>query len=393
MGFSQEQAVRIAFKRTFYQLDTAMRDYVEKDTVRRGFYTGPAGLNLPTHDVKARRLDRAAATAVLADVIPRFLPWDSAATRELVATNLAVNPDDPNAYALDLEYKPVSVRDALAKLTELEHRFPNHPRLLALHGDILANAVIRYRATGATGWEPGAAQARELYRRSIAASAYNPRAYTGLGELYAAMPDVGPIDEGIAALDTAVIYENQPRLFRALADLYLRDNKLEAARLSMRNAVAFNTHEQRPFDVLLLENLELLVDLAHATPTPTGPSFKSGATYTGTVRDGKPEGTGTWLRQNGSSYTGEFKDGLPAGRGTLRSERGDIYDGNFRNGFAFGRANMNFAAGKMKSYNGDVANATPEGKGVLVTDDGRVEAVFRHGVATPVAAVTVARAK
>nr|WP_091661127.1 hypothetical protein [Massilia sp. PDC64] len=393
MGLSQEQAVRIAFKQTYYQLDTALREYVEKGVSRRGFDIGPGGLNLPRPDVKTRRVDRPEAIAVLADVVPRFIPSDSTATKELVATNLAVNPDDPNAHALDLEFKPIGVRDALAKLEELERRFPNNPRLLALHGDVLAHAVIRHRAAGGKGWEAGAGQAREMYRRSITASPFNPRAYTGLGELYAAIPDVGPVDEGIAALDTAVIYASEPRLFRALADIYLRMNDLAAARRAMRNAVAFNTREQRPFDVLLLVNLELLMDLAHATPTATGLSFKSGATYTGPLRDGKPDGTGTWLRAEGSSYTGQFKDGVPSGHGTLRSERGDIYDGSFQNGFAVGRGNMNFAAGKMKSYNGEVANATPEGKGVLETVDGRVEATFRHGVAVPVAAVTAAPAR
>jgi hypothetical protein len=362
-------------------------------SMRIGFDIGPEGLNLPRHEVKTSRIDRAAAIAVLADVVPRFVPSDSAAMKELVATNLAVNPDDPNAYALDLELKPVTVRDALAKLADLERRFPNNPRLLALHGDVLAHAVLHYRTGGGKGWEAGAAQAREMYLRSIAASPFNPRAYTGLGELYAAIPDVGPVDEGIAALDTAVIYETRPRLFRALADIYLRKKDLAAARRTMRNAVAFNTHEQRPYDVLLLENLELLRDLAHATPTATGLSFKSGATYTGPLRDGKPEGTGTWLRAEGSSYAGEFKDGLPSGRGTLKTERGDIYDGNFRNGFAFGRGRMNFASGKMKSYSGEVANATPEGMGVLETKDGRTEAIFRNGAAVPVASATGTQAK
>jgi hypothetical protein len=383
MGLSQEQAVRIAFGQTFDQLDAALRDYVVKGMVRHGFDIGPDGLDLPKFAVKATPIDRAAAIAVLADVVPRFIPSNSTATRELVAINLAANPDDPDAHALALEFTPgkITVREAQDKVAELEQRFPNNPRLLALHADFLASPYINLRASGAKGWEAGIEQARGLYRQSIAASAFNPRAYSGLGALNAAVPELGPVDEGIAALDTATIYEREPKSFRALADLYLRKKQLRPALLSIRSAVAFNTHEQRPFDVLLLENLELLMDLTQAIPTETGMRFKSGSTYTGPVRDGKPEGTGTWLRPDGSSYTGEFKDGVPSGHGTLRSERGDLYDGNFVNGFATGRGNMTFSPGKMKSYDGEVVNATPEGKGVLTTDDGRLAATFRNGVA------------
>ena len=273
------------------------------------------------------------------------------------------------------------MREALEQVGELERRFPNNPRLLALHADILKNVIIRQRKPGAKGWKTYVEQARGLYRRSIAASAFNPPAYTGLGELYAAVPDLEPIDEGIAAIDTAVIYEARPQLFRALADRYLRKKQLRAALLSMRNAVAFNTEKQRPFDVLLLKNLELLTDLTQATPTETGLSFKSGATNTGPVRDGKPDGMGTWLRLDGSSYEGEFKDGVPSGHGTLKSERGDVYDGDFSNGFASGKGNMTFAPDQMTSYDGDVVNATPDGTGVLVTRSGRLAATFRHGVA------------
>ena len=161
----------------------------------------------------------------------------------------------------------------------------------------------------------------------------------------------------------------------------MRKKDLRRALLSIRNAVAFNTKEQRPFDVLLLENLEMLADLTQSSPSPTGLHFKSGATYTGPVRDGKPEGHGTWLRPDGSSYDGEFKDGLPSGHGTLTSERGDEYDGDFADGFASGHGQMTFGPGKMKSYDGEVANATPQGKGVLTTNAGRLAATFRNGVA------------
>jgi hypothetical protein len=383
MGVSQDQAVRIAFKRNYYELDAALRDYVANRMVRRGFDIGPDGLNLPQFAVKVTPIDRAAVIAVLADVIPRFIPREHTVIKQLLAINLAANPNDPNAYALDFELEPghITVDEALAKVEDLERRFPNNSRLLALHADILKNAAIQVRVLGGKGWEAAIEQARGLYRRSIAIAPFNPRAYSGLGDIYAAVPTLDPVDEGIAAVDTADIYERRPALFRAMADLYLRKKLLWPALLSIRSAVAFNTEEQRPYDALLLENLELLMDLTQASPTETGLRFKSGATYTGPVHDGKPDGRGTWRRPDGSSYDGDFKDGLPSGYGTLKSERGEIYEGGFSNGFASGSGHMSFPQpGKMMSYEGGVVNATPEGAGVLITLDGHLAATFRNGV-------------
>ena len=59
---------------------------------------------------------------------------------------------------------------------------------------------------------------------------------------------------------------------------------------------------------------------------------------------------------------------------------GDLYDGAFANGYAYGKGTMTFSRGKMKSYDGEVVNATPQGKGVLKTFDGRLAATFRDGV-------------
>jgi hypothetical protein len=389
MGWSQDQAVRVAFKQNFYELDAALGEYIAKGMVRRGFDIGPDGLDLPQFAVKVTRLDRAAAVAVLADIVPRFISRDSTATKELVATNLALNPDDPNAHALDLELKHITVRDALEKLADLERRFTNNPRLLALHADVLANAAGQYRASGGKGWETGILEARGLYRRSIAASPFNPRAYSGLGDLYAAVPDLEPVDEGIAALDSAAIYERRPQLFRALADLYLRKKLIWPALQSIRSAIAFNSQEYRPFDILLLENLELLMDLADATPAGTGLTFKSGATYSGPVHDGKPEGIGTVLRPDGATFYGEFKNGVPSGHGRLASERGVVYEGDFANGYALGKGHMSFSpADKFISYDGEVAYATPNGVGVLVTRDDRTAGTFRNGTAAAGATTT-----
>jgi hypothetical protein len=383
MGLSQDEAVRIAFKKTYEELDATLSKYVSNDMVRRGFDIDGT-LRLPQVTVNVVPLDRAAAFGVLADVVPRFLPADSAVSAALVSTNLAANPNDPEALALDIEQAHLAPDEAMARLAELERRFPGNAHLLALHGNALAGAAYKRSTAGPGDRRATVEQARDLYRRSIAASAFNPRAYFGLGVLYASIPDLEPVDEGIAALDTAVIYEGYPPLFRALADLYLRKGQLRPALASIRSAVAFNTGDERPYDVLLLENLELLMDLTDPAPIQGGLRFKSGAVYTGPVRDGKPDGVGNWLRPDGSSYEGEFKNGLPSGHGTLKSERGVVYEGEFAAGYAHGRGHIDFARrSKLVSFDGEVDKAAPHGQGTLVTRAGTYVATFVHGDRVP----------
>ena len=56
-------------------------------------------------------------------------------------------------------------------------------------------------------------------------------------------------------------------------------------------------------------------------------------------------------------------------------------EGDFADGYPTGTGKMTFSTGKMRSYDGEVVNATPQGKGVLTTDDGRLAATFRNGAA------------
>lgn len=154
----------------------------------------------------------------------------------------------------------------------------------------------------------------------------------------------------------------------------------------MRAALAFGAAKDRPLDALLMENLsmvwDLTIDPVHRSATATGLAIKTGSTYEGPLRDGRPDGKGKWLRPNGSWYEGDFVAGLPSGRGKLVSERGVAYEGEFAQGFAHGKGRITFpASSKLVSYEGAVEQATPAGAGVLVSKDGRLEALFAEGEA------------
>jgi hypothetical protein len=382
MGLSEDQAVHFVFKKSYEELDVDMRRYVERRMMARGFPTGKIGLDLPQVQVKVMKLDQAATYAVLADVVPRFAKHDAKVVRELIATNLKLHPDDPKATIIAVNHGIVG--DGMARLDALLKRYPNDAGLLATRAEGLHMAAAAMRDTGTPGWEAPLKEARSLSRRAIKADPSNPLAYYSLGHVYKLAPDIGPVQEGIAGLDTLVIYEPRPASFRALAHLYLRNKQLLEAVRSIRSAVAFDTAGKYPLDALLLENLELVADMetGGATPDGKGLRYPSGAVYEGAVAGGKPDGKGKWLRSNGSAYEGDFVQGLPSGHGKLVSERGVAYEGEFAAGMARGTGRISFpAGGKMLSYEGGVEDAVPSGPGVLVTKDGRLEATFVKGEA------------
>lgn len=381
MGLSEDQAVRIAFKKSYEELDVDMRRYVERRMMARGFSTGKDGLDLPQVQVKVTKLDRPATYAVLADVVPRFAKRDADMMRELVETNLKLHPDDPKATILAVNRRVVD--DGMARLDALLKRYPNDANLLAARAEGLDMAAAAMHDTGVPGWEAPLKEARDLARRAITADPSNPLAYFTLGHVYKLAPDIGPVQEGIAGLDTLVIYEPAPGSLRALAHLYLRNKQLPEAVKSIRSAVAFDAAGKNPLDALLMENLELVADMASsATPDGKGLRYASGAVYEGPVTSGKPDGKGKWLRPEGSYYEGDFVQGQPSGHGKLVSERGVAYEGAFAAGMARGTGRISFpAGGKMVSYEGGVEDAVPSGPGVLVTKEGRLEATFVQGEA------------
>jgi hypothetical protein len=379
MGLSQHQAVRIAFKKSYTELDNELRNYVKRRVTVRRFSTGKDGLALPQVSVRVSKLDRSATYAVLTDVLPRFVRRDSNVAKELIETNLKLHPDDVKANTIAAGHHLLDDPDA--RLSALQKKYPNNADLLAVRAEGLRETAYAKYDTGTPGWEPLAQEARLMFRRAIQLDPGQSLAYYGLGYLYTMLPETEPPGEGIAGLDTAVIYEPRPKAFRALAHLYLRDKQLHKALESMRSAVAFDKRGENPIDALVMENLEIVVDM-NGVPTPDdkGLRYESGAVYEGTLEDGKPHGKGKWSRPDGSYYEGEFAHGLPAGHGKLVCERGVAYEGDFVAGMAQGRGHITFPeASKMVSYDGGVKDAVPDGAGVLVTKEGRLETTFTRG--------------
>ena len=54
--------------------------------------------------------------------------------------------------------------------------------------------------------------------------------------------------------------------------------------------------------------------------------------YTGELKDGLPNGQGTYNSANGYKYVGEYKDGNCHGQGTVTHTNGDTYTGEWQDG-------------------------------------------------------------
>jgi hypothetical protein len=92
------------------------------------------------------------------------------------------------------------------------------------------------------------------------------------------------------------------------------------------------------------------------------------AEFRGVMKDGRPEGRGSYLDTTGIAYVGEWKNGVMEGQGTLTLANGDEYIGQFRDGKANG-------AGRYVDFTGEAF----EGRFVDGQRDGRGTTTLPNG--------------
>ena len=62
----------------------------------------------------------------------------------------------------------------------------------------------------------------------------------------------------------------------------------------------------------------------------TSPVFGQSSKYEGEIKNGLPNGQGTYTWINGEKYVGEYKDGEQNGQGTYSFPNGDKYVGEWK---------------------------------------------------------------
>ncbi|HKC37077.1 MAG TPA: hypothetical protein VKB95_13475, partial [Chitinophagaceae bacterium] len=95
-------------------------------------------------------------------------------------------------------------------------------------------------------------------------------------------------------------------------------------------------------------------------------------TYTGEVKDGKPNGMGVGKYKSGSvvRYVGSFVNGMYSGRGTMFFDKDAFLTGEWKNGKLSGKGVNLTENGTL--YIGDFANGVKNGKGILFYKDNSV---------------------
>ncbi len=376
LGIGQDRAAQLAFKRSYADLDKDIAQYLRRNLSARVFKA--EDIKFPPVDIKVEALDPPHVAAALATVLT-YMGVPREAREAVLARNLELNPDSAQANVDRLRFSREGYSEAAVRA--LSERFPGNAQLLAMQGELARSHAEALRASGLPGWEALLRKARDHFRSAAKADPSYPATYHGLGQVYLSLPDSEPLDEGIAGFDTASIYQPTPDIFRALATLALRANHPDEALAALRHAVTFSRSGRYSEDALLLDNLELLNELRHATPAPApdGLAYRSGTRYVGQVRGLKPEGAGKLERVNGSYFEGTFADGLPL-TGKLASVRGGQYEGQFAAGLAGGQGSLRYPDGApAASYTGGIALARPAGRGVLTGPTGRYEGAFLNG--------------
>ena len=98
--------------------------------------------------------------------------------------------------------------------------------------------------------------------------------------------------------------------------------------------------------------------------------YANGDTYSGSVRNEKKHGEGTYTWANGDVYEGTWVDGARTGEGTFTWANGDVYEGTWVDGARTGEGTFTWANGDV--YTGAFIDDARTGEGTYTWANGDV---------------------
>jgi len=137
----------------------------------------------------------------------------------------------------------------------------------------------------------------------------------------------------------------------------------------------------------IILGLIVFVGLLTVTACSTETIDYDGGTYTGQIKDGVPNGRGTYTSWDGYTKVGKWKDGKLHGQGTFKKPDGSsIYAGEWKDGEWHGQGTwiLDIAAKDVpvgSKYVGKWKDSLPHGQGVFTLADGTIwgEGEWQHG--------------
>jgi len=97
-------------------------------------------------------------------------------------------------------------------------------------------------------------------------------------------------------------------------------------------------------------------------------TFPNGQKYVGSWKDGRKKGKGTFTWSDGKKYVGEYKDGERNGQGTETFPNGQKYVGSWKNGEYNGQGTFTYPNGQK--YVGEYKDGERNGQGTYTFPDG-----------------------
>ena len=98
-------------------------------------------------------------------------------------------------------------------------------------------------------------------------------------------------------------------------------------------------------------------------------TYSDGSKYVGKLKDGKPNGQGTFTWPDGRKHVGEWKDGKPNGQSTLTWPSGLKLVGVYKDGKRNGQCTYTFSDGSK--YVAEYKDGKSNGQGTFTWPDGR----------------------
>ena len=162
--------------------------------------------------------------------------------------------------------------------------------------------------------------------------------------------------------DGKFLGENQPE--SKIVTLYISADDSVSDRGS--NLASWESVRKSEFDRMYVGEVRNGVPNGHGTWT-----HPNGGKYVGAFRDGKWHGQGTYTWPNGGKYVGAFRDGKWHGQGTYTWPNGEKYVGEWKDDKRHGQGTYTYPDGTK--YVGEYKDDKRNGQGTLTFPDGLVE--------------------
>lgn len=366
-GYSEEDALKIAFNRTFSELDGDIKNYLYHNMKVRTIDLAAAGVAFPAVKIEKVALTEKKLLEELGYIFGNTTLLQKNDLREILNRSIELNPD--NAELKFLVYSRGVAENPSQVLDELKALQTPPPGFSALMGNMkFQNAQLRRKFGIASGELKALQEAKKYYLDSLRQNPYQADALGGLGIVEDRLNEISSIDNTLEGLLFTGRVTEQEQYFVAAAHLVMKADKGLGALPYIKLAYAYTNNKESSPLLLAKENLATLAALKGALPQQLNDTllYADGSLYVGQSNNLIPEGKGRFKRANGTVLEGVFIKGLVEGWATLKLADGLIYEGNFSNGIAKGMGKITYrSTDKWSIYEGNLSYAVPQGKGKI----------------------------